>query len=487
MNEVLPLGWALSTIEDCVNKLGLFTDGDWIEKKDQDINGRIRLLQLADVGDGKFIDKSSKYINENTFKKLNCTEVFPGDILLARMPQPLGRACILPSINYRAITAVDVCIIRPCQTFINPIWLHYFINAAQFRNRISELSSGTTRKRISRKNLGSISLFLPPLNEQKRIVAKLDKIIPRIDKVKERLDKIPVIIKRFRQSVLTAAVTGKLTEEWREENPDVESAEVLLKNNKYVANTDYKEIVDIPSKWCWCALGNYAELSRGRFSIRPRNDPRYYDGKYPFIQIGDLPREGGCINSHRQTLNEKGLKISKEFEQYTIAIAIVGATIGNTGILAYKMCFPDSLIGIKMKTKFESFYTDFYLRTEKENIRNISYSSGGQPNIKLPKLTGYPFPLPPLEEQKEIVRQVDNLFALADKLETHYQKAKAKVDKLSQSVLAKAFRGELVPQDPNDEPAEKLLERIMKEKAKMEAELKKTNKKKSRKKAKSKQ
>jgi type I restriction enzyme S subunit len=141
MNEVLPLGWALSTIEDCVNKLGLFTDGDWIEKKDQDINGRIRLLQLADVGDGKFIDKSSKYINENTFKKLNCTEVFPGDILLARMPQPLGRACILPSINYRAITAVDVCIIRPCQTFINPIWLHYFINAAQFRNRISELSS----------------------------------------------------------------------------------------------------------------------------------------------------------------------------------------------------------------------------------------------------------------------------------------------------------------------------------------------------------
>jgi type I restriction enzyme S subunit len=365
--------------------------------------------------------------------------------------------------------------------------LLYFIFYYNWKEKTTAKQYGSATNYIRMGNFEDYNFLIPPLNEQKRIVAKLDKIIPRIDKVKERLDKIPVIIKRFRQSVLTAAVTGKLTEEWREENPDVESAEVLLKNNKYVANTDYKEIVDIPSKWCWCALGNYAELSRGRFSIRPRNDPRYYDGKYPFIQIGDLPREGGCINSHRQTLNEKGLKISKEFEQYTIAIAIVGATIGNTGILAYKMCFPDSLIGIKMKTKFESFYTDFYLRTEKENIRNISYSSGGQPNIKLPILTGYPFPLPPLEEQKEIVRQVDNLFALADKLETHYQKAKAKVDKLSQSVLAKAFRGELVPQDPNDEPAEKLLERIMKEKAKMEAELKKTKKKKSRKKAKSKQ
>jgi len=87
-----------------------------------------------------------------------------------------------------------------------------------------------------------------------------------------------------------------------------------------------------------------------------------------------------------------------------------------------------------------------------------------------------PINLPPLEEQKEIVRQVDKLFTLADKVEVHYQKAKAKVDKLSQSVLAKAFRGELVPQDPNDEPAEKLLEQILEEKAKMEAELKGTRK-----------
>jgi len=154
---------------------------------------------------------------------------------------------------------------------------------------------------------------------------------------------------------------------------------------------------------CFHLIGNYAQLSRGRFSIRPRNNPQYYTGSYPFIQIGDLPKEGGYVNEHKQTLNEKGLKVSKEFEKDTIAIAIVGATIGNTG------------------------------------------------------------PLPPLEEQKEIVRQVEKLFTLADKLEIHYQNAKARIDKLPQSILAKAFRGELMSQDPNDEPAEKLLERINEE------------------------
>jgi type I restriction enzyme S subunit len=463
MNEVLPLGWALSTIEDCVNKLGLFTDGDWIEKKDQDINGRIRLLQLADVGDGKFIDKSSKYINENTFKKLNCTEVFPGDILLARMPQPLGRACILPSINYRAITAVDVCIIRPCQTFINPIWLHYFINAAQFRNRISELSSGTTRKRISRKNLGSISLFLPPLNEQKRIVAKLDKIIPRIDKVKERLDKIPVIIKRFRQSVLTAAVTGKLTEEWREENHisfewENKRLESIIK--KGPQNGIYK-----------------SQKFYGKGSLILRID-NFYNGKInPWNTLKRLTVTNKELSLYG--LSNDDIVINRVNSMTFLGKSALVQDLKEPCVFESNMMrieIDKSCVNIEFLIRFLN--CQLGLQELRKNAKHaVNQSSINQQDVKAVIV-----PLPPLKEQKEIVRQVDNLFALADKLETHYQKAKAKVDKLSQSVLAKAFRGELVPQDPNDEPAEKLLERIMKEKAKMEAELKKTKKKKSRKK-----
>jgi type I restriction enzyme S subunit len=156
------------------------------------------------------------------------------------------------------------------------------------------------------------------------------------------------------------------------------------------------------------------------------------------------------ISSHRQTLNERELSVSRLFPKYTVAVAIVGATIGNTGVLAYDMCFPDSLVGIDTESHVGNLYLEYFLRNEKERIRTTSYSSGGQPNIKLETLNPYPLPLPPFEEQNEIVRRI----------ETRHEKAKAHLNKLTQSILAKAFHGELVPQDPNDVPATLLLERI---------------------------
>ena len=125
------------------------------------------------------------------------------------------------------------------------------------------------------------------------------------------------------------------------------------------------------------------------------------------------------------------------------------------------------------------FYADFLKKSVKVPLVHVKNLIGGSaaPHINIRDIKKYPFPLPSLEEQKEIVKQVEKLFAWADKVEAHYQKAKEQVDKLTQSVLAKAFRGELVPQDPNDEPAEKLLERILKEKAKMEMDLKAMKKK----------
>jgi type I restriction enzyme, S subunit len=318
---------------------------------------------------------------------------------------------------------------------------------------------------------------LPPISEQRRIVAKLEKLLAKVDACKERLEKIPAILKRFRQSVLAAACSGDLTRDWRNEKKTTNCTQLkelgcLTEDVKgdFEISASSTSLRVLPDTWKWIALGNYAELSRGRFSARPRNDPKYFDGKYPFIQIGDLPKDGGFISSHRQTLNDLGLSVSKKFPAGTVVIAIVGATIGNTGILSYEMCFPDSLVGIETGTATGNVFVEFFLRTEKEKLRTISYSSGGQPNIKLETLNPYPFPCPPMEEQHEIVRRVEALFKIADDIEKRYQKAKAQVDKLTQSILAKAFRGELVPQDPNDEPASELLKRIQAERKNQETE-----------------
>jgi type I restriction enzyme S subunit len=310
----------------------------------------------------------------------------------------------------------------------------------------------------------NIPVPIAPLPEQQRIVAKLDALFEKIESNKQRLDKIPKLLKRFRQSVLAAAVSGKLTEDWREWNDFKNQFDI---SNGFEIDETYKELLELPLNWKWVALGNYVKCNRGRFSIRPRNDPRYFGGNIPFIQIGDLPREGGYVSKHTQTLNDAGLKVSKMFPKNTIAMAIVGATIANTGILAYDMCFTDSMVGMNTGVLDLNKYLDYYLRIEKENFRQLSYAGGGQPNIKLELLNAYPFPLPPLEEQKEIVKQVEQLFAFADRIEVRYIKAKAMLDKFPQSILAKAFRGELVSQNSEDEPASVLLARINEEKEKL--------------------
>lgn len=165
----LPEGWVQAKLTDLVGHDGLFADGDWVESKDQDPNGSIRLLQLADIGDGVFLNRSKRFINEAQFEQLRCTKLNEGDVLVARMPEPLGRACLMPKLSQPCITVVDVAIIRPGSNPISTAWLKYFLNSPQIRQTIESLSSGTTRQRISRKNLGDIELPVPPVNEQKRI------------------------------------------------------------------------------------------------------------------------------------------------------------------------------------------------------------------------------------------------------------------------------------------------------------------------------
>jgi type I restriction enzyme S subunit len=350
--------------------------------------------------------------------------------------------------------------VEPYLGIVHTRYLYYAVT-----NSIDELykkSHGMGMVHVTKGKFEGHGVWLPPLNEQIRIADKLDSVLAKVDAAQARLEKIPTLLKRFRQSVLAAATSGELTREWREKN-----IEAPTNNNIYDGQFQLSEetlkMYDIPETWRWVALGNYAKCNRGKFSVRPRNDPSCFEGEYPFIQIGDLPKDGGFVSAHNQTLNEKGFSVSKMFDAGTVVIAIVGATIANTGILKYPMCFPDSLVGINSPSITGNIYVDYYLRANKEDIRQVSYAGGGQPNIKLTVLNPLPFPLPPQEEQKEIVRRVESLFTLADTVEKQYLETKKRIDRLTQSLLAKAFRGELVPQDPNDEPAAELLKRIQAE------------------------
>ena len=170
LNRYFPLNSGNSNLIPLLGLIKEIMDGDWIESKDQSPRG-IRLIQTGNVGVGEYIEKpeSAKYISEETFERLHCTEIYSGDILVSRLPSPAGRACIVPNTNERMITAVDCTIIRCDETRCISEYLTQFLNSPSYFKTVESFLAGGTRQRISRKNLESILVPMVEMEEQKQI------------------------------------------------------------------------------------------------------------------------------------------------------------------------------------------------------------------------------------------------------------------------------------------------------------------------------
>lgn len=335
-------------------------------------------------------------------------------------------------------------VLRAISGLTSNLYLKYFLDQFDFH----EYVNGTTRLKLTQGSMNEIPVKLAAFDEQRRIVSRLEKLLSRVDAAQARLATIPLILKRFRQSVLAAACSGRLTADWRTQQ----------NGNKETFGGTLVEI-EIPDSWVWKKLPELGFLARGKSKHRPRDAAQLYGGDYPFIQTGNIARSNGFITEHNQTYNEVGLAQSKRWEAGTVCITIA-ANIADSAILTYPACFPDSVVGfIAHGDVCLPKYVEFFIRTARSDLSQFAPATA-QKNINLSILNEVLVPLPPLAEQREIVRRVEALFKSADALEARYRTAKAHVDKLTQSILARAFRGELVPQDPDDEPASVLLERI---------------------------
>jgi len=201
----LPAGWQWVPL----GEIGPVTDGDWILNSDYAPSG-VRLLQVGDVGIGRFVDKSSRFITENRARELNCTFLKAGDVLISRMPDPIGRACQLPDLNYPCITAVDVSIWRPNDNVADRRYLVHYLNSPEWFSRVLSLASGATRARISRSNLETLKILLPPLPEQTRIAAILTKQVAAVDRAIVLLTTQRDTINALPATLLRQAFNGEL-------------------------------------------------------------------------------------------------------------------------------------------------------------------------------------------------------------------------------------------------------------------------------------
>jgi type I restriction enzyme S subunit len=164
----------MAKIEDAAGQRGLFTDGDWILSDNMVGKGTIGVIQLKHVGVGEFHHKEFQFISDSTFKELGCTEVRPGDVLISRMADPIGRACIVPHLPFRSVTAVDVSILRVDESVADSRFITHLCNSQLMRDRIAKVARGATRSRITRTELGETEIPLPSLAEQHRIAAQLE-------------------------------------------------------------------------------------------------------------------------------------------------------------------------------------------------------------------------------------------------------------------------------------------------------------------------
>lgn len=306
-------------------------------------------------------------------------------------------------------------------------YLFYYLKNTSFADYIS----GTAQPQITRTSLTKMPVIYPPLNEQKRIVEKLDKIIRIVDGVNARLDKIPTALKRVRQSILNQVITGELTKDWREKN-------------------------NIKDTWKETSLKSIVLTYKNGLSKRSGKE-----GKATVVlRLADF------CNHKIIKDNIREIKITdNEAKQYRldyndILIIRVNGSEDIVGrFILYDLnenwIYCDHLIRLKYdKTKIEPYYLFYYAQTNvvREYIKANVVSSAGQNTINQKTLDNMPLLLPSIDEQAEIVRRVKLAFEKLDKIELRYQKTKEYSDKLTQSILNKAFRGELVPQDPSDKP-----------------------------------
>ena len=478
MENNLPEGWDVSNLE---NLIIYIIGGDWgndlVDSFSLDLV-KAKVVRGTDYKSWNEVRSKNAPIRLLKKSSIEKRRLEYGDIVLevsgGGPDQPVGRTIVIDAETLNGENMPIVCSNFFRQMRISPLidsfYVNYYLKHAYHLGFINEFQTQTTNLRNLNVNefISKTNVPIPPLPEQQRIVAKLVAIMERVERNKQRLDKIPALLKRFRQSVLAAAVSGRLTEEWRKKNEEIQNGKALYerirKENDFkefeLKDDDLKLFPEIPDSWIYTPIGNVSSFQQGMQIAKSTRIKEKIENSLPILRIKNYS-DGFRSDVEYCMVDENTLIAEKD----DIILARTGETRGKV-LTGYKGIFHNNCFRINFPTNYiDKDYLLFHLNVpcvQEFIIRNSNNT--GQPDLTHKSFGPCPFALPPYLEQKEIARCIEQLFSYSDKIEAHYTKATIMLDKLPQSILAKAFRGELVPQDPNDEPASVLLERIKAEK-----------------------
>lgn len=446
----LPSGWVVCQLSD----IGHIVTGKTPSTKEPRFyGGEIPFIKPGDLDQSGPVISTEVYLTDDGLAEV---PALPPDSIVVTCIGNLGKVGITTklSASNQQINAVV-----PDQG-VDPTYIFHYCKT--LKPWLESESSATTISIVNKGIFSTAPIPLPPLAEQTRIAAKLDELLAQVDTLKARIDGIPALLKRFRQSVLAAAVSGRLTEEWRVQNVGL-ADEASLPENQHEdiwPKISLKSLIaSLEQGWSpKCESDSVAEAEEAWAVIKttsiqpiefyPSENKRLPESLSPrpelSVQAGDLlitragPRSRAAVCCYVKKTQPYLMVCDKAYRFRTQASVMDGR------LLCLFLNSP----------QYISLLDD--LKT--------GISESGM-NLTMRKFQELQIPHPSLEEQAEIVRRVEQLFAFADQLQAKVGEAKTRIDRLTQSILAKAFRGELVPQDPNDEPASELLARITAQRA----------------------
>lgn len=405
----IPATWEIKRIKSLQNRSvkDSFVDGDWIESPYIADEG-IRYLTTGNVGDGKYKEQGTGYISETTFNELNCKYAYPGDFVIARLNAPYGRSCILPDTKDKYVLAVDIVILR---TNEDKRYLCYLSQCSGYQRSVEDMARGTAMKRISRNNLGTVKLPIPSIKEQRCIADCLDKKCFQIDaliaNVQEQIEKL----KAYKQSLITEVVTKGL-------DPTVP-----------MMDSGVEWIGKIPEHWivnkiirCFGSIGSGTTPKSTEDSL--------FEGDINWIQSGDI--NGGTLLKTRFQITEDIINRTSTLKIYHapfIVIAMYGASIGNLSISQIDACTNQACCVLSDPVEGVLLEYLFYAFKPAKDYLIWKADGGGQPNISQDKVKNLWIPIPPIDEQKIIIKHLDKKSAEIDELIAVKQ---AKIEKLEQ-------------------------------------------------------
>jgi type I restriction enzyme, S subunit len=433
------------------------------------------------------------FVTEEKAKELWRYGLEEGDLLFSRMAS-VGRAGIVPKSLVGALFNYHLMRLRLDEGQINPtLFINYVRGSKQVRNYLKAVNHGATRDGINTEQLLDMPVALPPIQEQSRIVAKMEELFSDLDAGVAALERARANLKRYRAAMLKAAVEGRLTEQWRKEHPDVEPASKLLERilaerrqkweeaqlAKYAAagktppkgwKDKYPEpaqprvsnLPDLPDRWCWALIEQLCDVGTG--TTPSRGNPRYWtNGTVPWVTSAAVNQL--CVTEVRETVTDHALEETtlKVYPKHTLILALYGEgkTRGKVSELLVDATINQALAALQTAGACAQCqpYIKTFLLSNYENLRRNS-AGGVQPNLNLGLVQQIAVPLPPLPEQLAILDEVAAVLSTVDVSEAWVKSSIIRACRLRQAILKRAFDGKLVPQDPNDEPASVLLERI---------------------------